>query len=79
MAKAKGGASRSPSNAALTQKIQKADAAANAARARADAASARAQLTRAQIESKGKAVTYDYGKDMRGPGVIKVVDIPKGR
>lgn len=69
---------KAPSNAALAARIQKADATASQARARAEAASARAQLTRANVEAKGKAITYDYGRDMRGPGTLKVVDVKRG-
>jgi hypothetical protein len=74
---AKGKGSAAPSNAALAVKIQQADAAASQARARAAAASARADLVRANVEAKGKAVTFDYGPDMRGPGKLKVVDVKR--
>jgi len=56
------------SNAALTQKVIQ-------AQAKVQQAQARANLIQAQIEVKGKQITWDY----RGPGpsVPKVVDAPK--
>jgi hypothetical protein len=58
---------KSDSNAALTQKVL-------AAEARAEQARARATLVRAQVEVKGKVITYDYSN---GQPKMKVVDRPK--
>jgi hypothetical protein len=56
--------SKTDSNAALAQKLL-------AAEAKAAQAQARVSLTRAQIEVKGKQITYDW---KNGEGKLKVVD-----
>lgn len=67
---AKGSSSRSApkaTNASLTKRVI-------AAEAKVDQARAKANLVKAQIEVKGKQVTYDW-KD--GMSIPKVVDAPK--
>lgn len=67
---AKGSSSRSApktSNAALTQKVIQAEA-------KVDQARAKANLVKAQIEVKGKQISYDWNN---GISIPKVVDAPK--